>query len=201
MSNSDNDLTRHLTLWLSWLLTTASGGAIIGTVIVLTGSNEIFWYAVLTGFVIGVTQWLVLRRYIQSAGWWIPASGFAWVVSLLAMSSVIEITDPIAEFISSVLGLWRIFGINVVIGIGIGVGLGVAQWLVLRRHTQGASWWVLASVVGEVVNAAVAVAIAQMDGVSGTALPYIAGWAANGAVTGIALVWLLSNSTEMGRDQ
>ncbi len=40
-----------------------------------------------------------------------------------------------------------------------------------------------ASAVGGAVHGAVAVATTQMDGVSGTALPSIAGWSANGAVT------------------
>ena len=200
MSNSDNDLTRHLTLWLSWLLATTAGGAAIGTLIVLTGSNEIFWSLVATGFVIGVAQWLVLHRYLRGAGWWIPASGFAWVVSFLATSMILGI-DPIAEFISSVLGLWRAYVINVVFGTVVGAGLGVAQWLVLRRQTQGAGWWVLACIVGGVINGAAAVSITQMNGVSGTALPYVVGWAANGAVTGAVLVWLLSNRTEIGRDR
>ncbi len=199
MSNSNNDLARHLTLWLSWVLATAAGGAAIGTVVVLTGSNEIFWYLLLTGFAIGVAQWLVLRRYLQGAGWWILASGFAWVGSLLVISMASGILNPIVEFIASLIGRWWVIGYNFVTGMVVGAGLGVAQWLVLRRQTQGAGWWVFASAVGGAVNWAVSVAITQMDGISGTALPYIAGWAANGAVTGIVLVWLLSNSTEMGR--
>lgn len=201
MNHSDNNPAKHLTLWLSWLLATTAGGTAIGTLVVLTGSNEIFVYLVLTGFVVGAAQWLVLRRYFQYAGWWILASGFAWIVSFLVMSMIGEITDPLAILISSVLGIWRVFGTNVVIGIGVGAGLGVAQWLVLRRQTQGAGWWVLASAVGGAVERAVAVSIAQMDGVSDTALPYIVGWAANGAVTGIVLDWLLSNRTQMRRDR
>lgn len=201
MNHSDNNPAKHLTLWLSWLLATTAGGTAIGTLVVLTGSNEIFVYLVLTGFVVGAAQWLVLRRYFQYAGWWILASGFAWIVSFLVMSMIGEITDPLAILISSVLGIWRVFGTNVVIGIGVGAGLGVAQWLVLRRQTQGAGWWVLASAVGGAVERAVAVSIAQMDGVIDTALPYIVGWAANGAVTGIVLDWLLSNRTQMRRDR
>lgn len=201
MHNSDDDLTRDLILWLSWLLATTFGGAAIGTLVVLTGSNEIFVYLVFTGFVIGVAQWLVLRRYLRGAGWWIPASGFAWFVSFLFMSIIGEITNFIAEFISSVFRLWGVFGTNVVLGTGVGAGLGVAQWLVLRRQTRDVGWWVLASVLGGAINGAVAVSVAQIDGVIGMALPYIAGWAANGAVTGVVLVWLLSNRTQIGRDR
>jgi len=197
MRNLDRDLTRHLTLWLSWLLASAAGGTAIGTWIVLTGSNEIFVFLFFTGFVIGVAQWLVLRCYLRGALWWIPATGFAWVVSFLAMAMIGGITDPIANFISSVLGLWRVFGINVVLGTVFGAGLGVAQWLVLRRQTQSAGWWVLVSIVGGAINGAVAVSVARIDGVIGTALPYVVGWAANGAVTGIVLVWLVSNRTDM----
>jgi hypothetical protein len=192
----------YLTLWLSWLLATTAGGAAIGTIIVLTGSNEIFVFLFFTGFVIGVAQWLILRRYFRGALWWVPASGFAWFVSLIVMSSIVgETNNPIAEFISSVFGLWRAFELNVAIGTGVGAGLGVAQWLVLRRQTLFAGWWVLASVVGGAINGAVAVSVGSINGFGGMPLPYVAGWAANGAVTGIVLAWMLSNRTEIGRDR
>jgi hypothetical protein len=37
-------------------------------------------------------------------------------------------------------------------GAALGAGLGVAQWLVLRRHTQSAGWWVVASMLGGIAG-------------------------------------------------
>lgn len=32
------------------------------------------------GASLGLTQWVVLRRHVARAGWWVPASALAWVV-------------------------------------------------------------------------------------------------------------------------
>jgi hypothetical protein len=68
--------------------------------------------------------------------------------------------------------------------------IGVFQWLVMRRHIQHSGWWVLASSMGGVVRGA---AIAVIKSVAGIVLGNVAGWFGYGAVTGIALVWLLQD--------
>jgi hypothetical protein len=49
---------------------------------------------VAAGAVIGVTmgsaQWLVLRRYVRSAGWWIVGSGLGWMAGLGLGSGAID---------------------------------------------------------------------------------------------------------------
>jgi len=37
------------------------------------------------GAAVGVTQWLVLRRHVSSAAWWIPATVGAWVAGWSAI--------------------------------------------------------------------------------------------------------------------
>lgn len=37
----------------------------------------------ITGAVLGICQWMALRRWVPGAGWWVPASIFAWGSSLL----------------------------------------------------------------------------------------------------------------------
>jgi hypothetical protein len=34
------------------------------------------------GPILGIPQWLVLRRYVQKAGWWIPANAGAWALGM-----------------------------------------------------------------------------------------------------------------------
>lgn len=146
----------------------------------------------MTGFVVGVAQWLVLRRYLPYAGWWILASALGWFLGTLVSITTEGITVPVIELLESVIRLRGVFWLNVVDGTLYGTVLGAAQWLVLRRHTQRAGWWVLASSIGGAVNGAVSAACAAAIPVGiSAALPYGAGWAGSGAVTGMALVWLL----------
>jgi hypothetical protein len=113
-----------MSLWLWWMLVTAAGGTVIGA---LSAPTDFFWYIIMTGLVVGVAQWLVLRRYISHSG-----------------------------------------------------------------------WWVLASAIGGAVHGAVGSAVCAVAcQVGGAALSSGAGWAGNGAVTGIMLVWLLPNGIKM----
>ena len=44
----------------------------------------------LAGLVLGTSQWLVLRRQVQRAGWWIPATIVAWALGgLLFLTTVL----------------------------------------------------------------------------------------------------------------
>ena len=112
----------------------------------------------------GVLQWLALRRYLARAGLWVLGSlGAAAVVGLV------------------VFGVGRVDAdVGWIAGAGVfGTVVGVLQWLLLRRRVARAGWWVLASTIGWVV----AVPAGGMTGPPG--------WAAYGAITGTALVWLL----------
>lgn len=182
-------MIRRLSLWLSWLLASTAGGAFIGA---MAAPTDFFWFLVMTGLVVGVAQWLVLRRYLPGAGWWILASALGWFLGTLVLITTQGITFPITDFLESVIRLGGVIWLNVVDGTLYGAVLGVAQWLVLRRHSQYAGWWVLASSIGGAVNGAVGAACAAAIpiGIS-AALPYGAGWAGAGAVTGMVLVWLL----------
>lgn len=181
-------MLRHLSLWLSWCLASATGGAVIGA---LSAPTDFFWYLIMTGFVVGVAQWLVLRRYLPYAGWWILVSAFGWILGTVTSIMTREITAPIIEFFELISEVQGVFWLNVVNGTVYGAVLGVTQWLVLRRHTQRAGWWVFASAIGGAVNGGVGAVCAAAIPFGGAALPYGAGWAGAGAVTGIVLVWLL----------
>lgn len=164
-----------LLLWLLWILANGAGGTVLGAL--SSEDTDVFTYPYMGGLIVGVAQWLVLWRYIPQAGWWVPASAFGWVLGFLVCGSIIVHFAPLVVLIPVVHAV-----------------LGVAQWLVLRRHTQYAGWWVLASAISGVVLQAVA-SPATAYHVGGRALSYGAGWAASGAVTGIMLVWLLRSES------
>ncbi len=123
---------------------------------------------VVGAILVGVLQWLVLRRYLRGSVRWIPASLGAAGVGALVMFGV--------GAMDADLGL--------LIGAGLfGTLLGVTQWLVLRGQVASAGWWVLASTVGWIV----AFPLGDLGGPPG--------WSVYGAITGTVLVWLLRRGT------
>ena len=182
----------NILLWLSWLLATGLGGAFIGY---MAAPTDFFWELIASGFVVGIAQWMVLRRYIKSAFWWIFVSGLGWILGifLLTFISGRGILNPIVESLTSS-GMWGVFWLNIVNQPIIFSVFGFAQWLVLRRHFQYAFWWIAATALSGVIRGAIGsytcAVICQFDrGIISNAL----GWAASSSITGTVLIWLLSN--------
>ncbi len=132
---------------------------------------------VMTGAAVGVMQWVVLRREVSGAGWWVLASTVGYTVGIAAAAMHGILLVHWLEL------PWR-WVVSIVGGAGggavTGAAVGVMQWLVLRRQLRRAGWWVLASIVGWAMGQAAHGAIG---------LP--AAGAVSGAITGIALVRLL----------
>ena len=187
------------TLWLQWVLANTVG--------FLLGFQlfAIFWpyaffvlFAVayaLMGVMIGVLQWLVLRRQVPGAGRWVWATigGFALggTVGMAATFTVVGLFDlyfSLGEPLSSFLFAAVLFA-------PIGPVVGIAQWwLVLRRQIEGAGWWVLACTValalfGAAFGAFIAIEIGNVY-VGAYVVSAVGGLLA-GAITGVTLVWLL----------
>jgi hypothetical protein len=45
--------------------------------------------AAVTGAAIGAAQWLVLRRQVPRAGWWIPVNAAGWIVGVIVSALVL----------------------------------------------------------------------------------------------------------------
>lgn len=212
-------------MWFGWFLASAVGWAIgwlvggpVGEAVgwpiseavdivvgeILGGAAA--WGAL--GLVLGTAQWLLLRRQIRKAGWWVPATIVGWAVvgslrwgqgpvmetAMFAIIDGLEMTD------------WDV--IIPLVGIGIGmIGEGVAgllvglpQWLVLQRPIRNAGRWVLISVLAWAVSGGV---IGGLDMATGGfedetmfRLMSIAGGIVPGIVTATGLVWLLARSAK-----
>ncbi|WP_375515075.1 hypothetical protein [uncultured Nostoc sp.] len=168
-------------LWLLWVIATTIGGIIFGAWIF--GDEDYFSHIFMTGLIIGVAQWLVLRHYIPDARWWILAS----FLGLFLRTFV--------PYYGATIGS---FGYNVINNSITFTLLGVAQWLVLRHHTQYAAWWIPVSTVSGVMSAAVSLTVTAFLG-NVSSLHYViknvlfngVSWAASAAVIGIMLAWLL----------
>ena len=168
---------------LRWVLAT-SVGWIVGFAVCETLKAIVEFLAhpptdgAVIGISIGIAQWLVLKRRINRAGWWILASIIGFGVGK-------AVGDAFAQAVSGALGS----GLD---GAMIGASLGIAQWLVLRRHVAQAGWWVLANILAWALGWTVIRVIDEAAG-GPAGMAYIigaTGAAAAGAITGASLIWL-----------
>jgi hypothetical protein len=74
-----------------WALVSASGW-IIGYIfhLFLTSSNTGILAGPVIGGVVGIAQWLLLRKEFDWAGWWIIISILAWTTGLTTMPGLIS---------------------------------------------------------------------------------------------------------------
>lgn len=127
------------------------------------------------GTLVGVLQWLVVRRYVTRAHRWVLVSmGAIAVVGVVIFG--VGVVDPELGWISGV----SLFGTMV----------GVLQWVVLREQIPRAGWWVLASTTGWIAG----MPIGDSVGPPGLGATY-------GAITATALVWLLRQQQSVGNAQ
>ena len=170
-------------VWLGWVLASTVGWAVGGPAgVAAGGSGDIIvaGYIGVTagGILAGMLQWLVLRRHVAGAGWWMAAGPVGALIGGVVIFAGAAVAGADAGWVVGT----ALFGPLV----------GVLQWLVLRRRVTRAGWWVAASAAGWV---AAGPGVGLVAAVMGAALTANAGWAAlgimYGAVTGCALVWLL----------
>ena len=90
----------------------------------------------ITGLLMGFGQWLVLRRWVDRARWWILASTAGWGGAAALGTTAYGIFA--AEL------RWEAVGIAVALPV-LFFGTGLFQWLLLRRWVRRAGWWLLAS--------------------------------------------------------
>jgi hypothetical protein len=140
---------------------------------------DILFLGIVPGIGVGILQWLVLRRRVSGAGWWVLASAAAGYGIL-------------AGFIgySESLSFGTLLSLTGVVALG-GAAVGTLQWLVLRGKVSRAGWWVLASTVGWGLSVTMARAIPWSNDETDVLLALAVTGAVLGAVTGGALVWLL----------
>jgi hypothetical protein len=198
-----NRATIGWSFWFWWMAASLTGGVVsvllwlaIGAGLEAVGVNTDKPGNVLTalispvlgaafGTAFGTAQWLVLRRHVNRAGRWAPATIVGFIIIFVLASSLIPSGN------AAKLGLTQ----QVLLGGGLGALIGtpgsVLQWLlVLRRQVNQAGWWVLASVVAWAIGFAVSFGLqATLGGPF-----FMAGFIVAVAITGFAMVWLLRHS-------
>lgn len=165
--------------------------AALAFVVIVGGMGE--------GAVLGLAQWLVLRRFLPGIkrAHWVGATAIgaliAWVIGM-GMANL----GP--ALFDANLALFVLLAITC--GIVFLLTMGGAQWLVLRRHVSKAWRWIVANAVAWPLGVAVpVVGMALVPDGATAAVMLVVGIASGigmglvvGAVTGVALVRLLRDA-------
>jgi hypothetical protein len=159
----------------------------------------------------------VLRRVLATVTRraWIAATaigaGAAWTLGMLpsTIMSLVMSSQPPAENAGSFEPEGLVFyGMAAGMGIVLGVVLAFAQWLELRKHVNGAGWWIPANSAAWGLGMAICFAAMDMamrpeNPLALTLMIVAAGMlvagAAVGAVHGIALLGLVQANTNKGK--
>ena len=176
-------------LWLGWTLATA-GGMLLGflpTILLVNVLNlglAQIAVPVLAGTVIGFAQWLVLRRYVTASTRWDWTDGISWAAGYILGLLLIQ-TLPSTVFIVFI--GYFLFGVIVAL----------VQWPVLRREIPQVFTWLIASAVAWAAGYWVSQAVLSLftdpliAPVVGTAVIAITSGLVAGAITGVALIWIV----------
>jgi hypothetical protein len=178
-------------LWLGWTLATAVG-MLVGFLpsLLLINVLDLQWSRViiplLAGFLIGLAQWAVLRNYLVNSHDWILAGGTSWAVGY-----------AIGVFLINTLSGTALGGL---IGFALfGAIVAAVQWPILRREIPHISSWIIANMLGwtagfylsQVFLTLFFSNVPAINPVVSTAFISVVTGLVAGAITGLALVWIV----------
>jgi hypothetical protein len=147
--------------------------------------------------VVGLMQWLALRRVLRRAGFWVPASIIGFTISS-GIHTVVCYVWGYPDNLDHLPGT-LVWAIAFVVG---GVLAGVLQQRILRRHVRWSAWWVPASAVGWGLSM-IGLGISSFFPPNGRpfiVLPLVLASVLLGIVTGGVLIWLLRQPTQQTTD-
>jgi hypothetical protein len=173
-SLSGRDLLVWTATFLAFPLAGLAGRAVAGSV-------DAVWTAVLAGavagLVLGVAQWLALRRIGVDARW-IAATSGGLAVGLGLAYAIFGYGDTVGDL--------------AVVGAVSGLGIGVAQWWLLRDVVNGRVAWIPATAAAWALGWAVTTAIG-VDPDDRWANPGLSGALTITVILG-AVLWMLARS-------
>ena len=111
------------------------GACIASTINDVVVSGNVYLYFALEGVVLGLMQWLVLRRQLISAGWWIAASTIGWLVGGLGIVAGEALYNLLRDDLSETASLVVAHAVpNLIGGLLCGVVTGVSLAVLLRKQ-------------------------------------------------------------------
>jgi hypothetical protein len=169
-----NDQPQRKVSWLFllfWTIVTLIGVAIGLSVVPIL--NLDFFPLVIIGLVIGLGQWVLLRRKILYSGWWVLASGVGFAIAGIGDGAIV------------IESLYT--------GVVYGIVAGIGQWLILRRQVANSTIWIAFCAFGWGVAWVIGLLLGLSDDWSiGIWLFGLIFGVLGGGSTGGMMVWLLN---------
>lgn len=188
---------RLLPFLAGWTLANLVGGALGG---LLEARLQFLGTLVLLGTMVGLLQWIFLRRYLMHPAGWAWAMVLGWPLGSLLRVAVGDFFTPLLERLTLSGWLWEVFWLNLFempVTLAV-IGILQALWLTPRRRTVPS--WLLANVVGGAMLGAVGATVCfqACDRITASAGTTTTGlvlgalsWAGYALVTGPVLAALL----------
>ena len=183
-------------LWLGWTLATAVGMVVGYLPAALFIQDVPLWIArvlvpLLAGILISAAQWLVLRNYVVNSRSWMINHTFGWTIGYIIGLLVVSLVSgfPLGGLIG-----YLLFGIIVAL----------FQFPVLRREIPHLWVWVVANMIAWTLAAYVSQVVAgsvfittKTTLVTSTLLTVGVTGLVGGAITAIALIWLVRKPDQL----
>ncbi|MBD0301416.1 MAG: hypothetical protein ICV85_04315 [Tolypothrix sp. T3-bin4] len=174
-------------IWLKWVLATLVGFLVSLYWVEIGERSDIRAVeGAIGGVAIGLAQWFVLKQRFSGIWWWILASAIGWgLLGSLKFGALGWVAPKVISIPVRV-----IYG--TMDGAMVGALIGVGQWLVLKKKSQRAGRWILASTVGWSIGLAfgwtVGAVLRKVMGIFlGEVVGLALGWVVVAAITGVAL--------------
>ena len=133
--------------------------------------------------VLGLGQWLSLRRFGVARTAWVPATTFGFLAGYVVFRLAEGNLAGEREEVLSLVGLVSL----------VATGVGVGQWLILRSQFRHAGWWILAVLASWLSSMGLGVVLRASLAWGAVPANLVVGLV-SGIVTGSVLWWLSSDA-------
>jgi len=212
-SSQSLSLKKSWTLWEWWVGIMAIAqliglgigfvaSAITNSIGIEHAATVFYLVGLLEGIVLGVAQWLVLRRYVKRINAWVIVTAIAvmvaWLIGL-KVSALMIFSIGLDPTLTTAMKTRALLQGVFLLGAWVGGVLGFAQWTVLKAHIHRAFLWIVANALAWALGLVVAFMMVGMTHTDQLNLETILLGVATGlttgafvgAITGVALIWLL----------
>ncbi len=136
---------------LGWAVALPLFPRILSRLSIANGSSETYYFLVIpatAGAIVGIGQWLYLRRHLDGSWRWVPAMLLAMTLSVMALVGTITRVLWGGEREFALPGLSFFLGPPAVAGLFGGAIAGTIQWVLLRAQSGTGALHLLALVTG-----------------------------------------------------